>query len=206
MKPLARADLDRFLRALAGRLPCPVRLVLTGGGEALLLGGVRPTGDLDFQLVVGAHRAASLPEIEAAIGAAAAEAGIVVQYGADIDRWSPVSIPSSRRRSRPFRRVGRLSVHLLDPCCWAVYKLSRYLESDLEDLRVVLRRTGVSWPRLASLCGESLRTSPRSTQLLLFRRQVEHFLRTEGRGIWGARFAPDRAIARFRTAARLPPP
>jgi hypothetical protein len=35
MKPLTRADLDRFFRALADRLPCPVRIVLTGGGEAL---------------------------------------------------------------------------------------------------------------------------------------------------------------------------
>ena len=206
MKSVAPADLDRFFRALAERLPCPVRIVLTGGGEALVLGGVRPTADLDLQLVVDDRRTVHLPAIEAAIAAAGHQSGVVVQYATDIDRWSSVSIPPSRRRTRPFRRVGRLSIHLLDPLCWAIYKLSRYLESDVTDLRAVLRRQRVSWRRLAVLCGESLRASPRSTQLVLFRRQVEHFFRTEGPAIWGARFDPTRSIDAFRAAARIPSP
>lgn len=205
MGPLAPADLDRFLRAFASRLPCPVRLVLTGGAEAMLLGGVRPTGDLDFALVVAARLDAHWPAVEAAVALARDEAGVAVQYATDIDRWSSVSIPAVRRRTRPFRRIGRLSVHLLDPTCWAVYKLTRYLDSDVEDLRAVLRRQRASWRGLARLCGESLRTSPRSTQLRLFRQQVEHFFRSYGRGVWGATFEPDRAIGTFHRAARIPP-
>ncbi|MGH7894580.1 MAG: hypothetical protein ACREQL_07920 [Candidatus Binatia bacterium] len=203
MDPLARADLDRFLRTLARRLPCPVRLVLTGGAEAMLLGGIRPTGDLDFALVVAEQFEAHWPAVEAAVAAARDEAGIAVQFATDIDRWSSVSIPAARRRTRAFRRIGRLSVHLVEPTCWAVYKLTRYLDSDVEDLRAVLRRQRVSWRPLARLCGESLRTSPRSTQLRLFRQQVEHFLRTYGSGVWGATFDPERAISVFRRAASI---
>src|SRR5205085_12371713 len=106
----------------------------------------------------------------------------------DIDRWSSISVPARRRRSRRLRTIGRLSVRLLDPGCWAVYKLARYLDSDVEDLVAVLRRVGVSAARLAGLCGVALRSSPRSTQLALFRRHVEHFFRTHGSVVWGDGF------------------
>ena len=63
MAALTRADLSRFLVALARRLPCPVRLVLTGGGEAMLLGSSRATGDLDFGLVTTPARTRFWPGI-----------------------------------------------------------------------------------------------------------------------------------------------
>jgi hypothetical protein len=178
-----------------------VRLILTGGGEALVLGGSRPTRDLDFGAVV--EESSRWPEVEQAIAAAAAEAGFPVQYSEDIDRWSAIAIPRKRFRSRPFRRVGRLSVHLLDPRCWAVYKLARYLDSDAEDLIAVLRTCRVSAMALARLCGESLRTSPRSPALFSFRAQVEHFFRDHGRNVWGKRFDPERAVIVFHQTAAI---
>lgn len=65
MVVLTRADLSKFLHALARRLPCPVKLIVTGGAEALLLGGRRPTGDIDFGLIVPARQSRLIPEIEA---------------------------------------------------------------------------------------------------------------------------------------------
>jgi hypothetical protein len=76
MDRLAPADLDRFLRLFARRLPCPVRLVLTGGGQAMVLGGTRPTGDLDFALVVGPRFERHWPAVEAAVAATRDETGI----------------------------------------------------------------------------------------------------------------------------------
>ncbi|TMB00216.1 MAG: hypothetical protein E6J70_11000 [Deltaproteobacteria bacterium] len=201
MRALTRRDLSRFLRTFARQLPCPTTLILTGGSEALVLGGTRPTGDVDFGLVVRSQR--RWPEVEAAVAAAAREARVVVQYSSDLDRWSSVTIPPRRRRTRPYRRVGRLSVRLLEPACWAVYKLARYLDADVEDLRTVLRRERVPSLALARLCGESLRASPRSTQLFLFRRQVEHFLAQHGRAIWGRRFDVSRTVAAFHRAAGI---
>src|SRR5207302_1052684 len=185
---LGRRDLARFFEAFARPLPCRARLILTGGTEALLLGGRRPTGDVDFGLVLSGKDVQWWPEVESAVAAAAREAGVAVQYSTDIDRWSSVAIPPRRRKTRSYRRIGRLSVHLLDPACWAVYKLARYLDADVEDLRYVLRRAHVPSGALARLCGTSLRARPRSTQLFLFRRQVEHFFRTHGRAGWGPGF------------------
>lgn len=198
MAELTRADLRRFFEALATRLPCRVRLILTGGGAALVLGGTRPTGDIDFGIVT----MGPLDEVERAIDAAVSETGAVVQYSTDIDRWSSVAIPPARFRTRPYRRIGRLSVHLLEPTCWAVYKLTRYLDSDVDDLVAVLHRERPSPLALARLCGESLRASPRSPQLFNFRRQVEHFFRAHGTAVWGSRFEAERAIAAFQRASQ----
>lgn len=200
---LTKATLGGFQRALARRLPCPVRIVLTGGSEALLLGGVRPTADVDFEVVLAPARRDRWPDIERAIGEASRETDIPVQYSSDIDRWSSVAIPPSQRRSIPHRRVGRLSIHLLEPTCWAVYKLARYLDTDVEDLRIVLRRQRVPWQRLARLTGACLRTSPRSTQLFLFRRQVEDFFRSHGPTVWGRKFDAADAIRAFHGAAGI---
>jgi hypothetical protein len=203
VRALRPADLSRFLVALAERLSFPVRIVLTGGCEAMLLGGTRPTGDVDFGVVHPGEK--RWPAVEAAILEAAGAAGVAVQYSTDIDRWSSVAIPPGRFTTTPFRRIGRLSVHLLAPRCWAVYKLARYLDTDLDDLRIVLRRAAVPPLALARLCGESLRASPRSTRLFVFRRHVEHFLTTHGPAVWGRSFDAARAIAAFHRAARIAP-
>ena len=206
MRALNRRDLTRFFAALAARVPCRVTLVLTGGGEAMLLGGRRPTGDLDFGLSVAARDRHRWPDVETAVAAATAETGVAVQFSDDIDRWSSVSVPPAIRGSRRLRTVGRLSVCLLDPACWAVYKLARYLDADVEDLVAVLRHAHVPWSRLARFCGVALRSSPRSTQLILFRRQVEHFFRLQGATVWGKRFDAERAVRAFQRAARIPVP
>lgn len=203
MTALKRADLSKFFAALARRLPSPALLILTGGSEAMLLGGRRPTGDIDFGLVVSNRHSATLSEIEAAIAAAARDTKVNVQYSTDIDRWSLVAIPKGMIKTRYHKRLGQLSIHLLDPRCWAVYKLARYLDSDIEDLLAVLKRQKVSWTGLARLCGECLRSSPRSTRLFLFRRQVEHFFREHGKKVWGRRFETRRAIAAFHRAAKI---
>ncbi len=204
MAALRRVDVERFFRSLARSVPVEVTLVLTGGSEAMLLGGRRPTADIDFG--VATRSTARWAEIEAAIADAARAARVVVQYSEDIDRWSSISIPARRRKSRLHRRLGRLTVRLLDPACWAVYKLARYLDSDVDDLIAVMRAERVSGDRLARLCGESLRASPRSPSLFAFRNQVEHFFLDHGVTVWGEGFRAERAVAAFHRAASIAPP
>ena len=189
MDHLAPADLDRFLRSLAHRVPCPVRLVLTGGGRRWSWTAFgRPATSISPWSSRNDSR-----------GTGRRSRPPSRQPGT----MRELSIPIARCRTRPHRRLGRLSVHLLEPTCWAVYKLTRYLDSDVDDLRAVLRRQHVAWRGLARLCGESLRTSPRATQLRLFRQEVEHFFRTFGGGVWGSAFDPERAVGMFRRAAGM---
>lgn len=203
MAVLTHADLGKFFTVLARRLPCPVKLIITGGIEAMLLGGTRPTGDIDFGLVVSKQQSKYMSEIEAELGAAAKQVSVAVQYSTDLDRWSPVAIPGKKFKTLPYKHLGKLTVDLLDPRCWAVYKLARYLDSDVTDLAQVLKRQKVSWLGLAQLCGECLRSSPRSPQLLLFRKQVEHFFREHGPTVWGKKFDSERAVTVFHRAAKI---
>jgi len=208
MAPLSAEVLDAFFAALAVRVPCHVKIIITGGAEALLLGSSRPTLDLDFGLSVTSGRAGIetyWAEVEAAIAAASEAAQLTVQYSADIDRWSLITMPGYVRHTRPHRRYGRVTVHLLEPAYWAVQKLTRYVDSDISDLQSVLRNQRVAPLPLARVCGRSLRASPRSTALFAFRQHVEHFFRTYGPALWGPEFDPESALGVFHRAAGIVP-
>jgi hypothetical protein len=199
--------LDPFFAALAERVPCRLKLILTGGAEALLLGSTRPTGDLDFGIVLmtpAAVHEQQWTEVEAAIAEASRVAGVTVQYSTDIDRWSAITMPGYQRHTRLYRQYGRVRVHLLEPIYWAVPKLARYLDTDSADIQAVLRAQGVKPEALARLCGRALRASPRSTAQFSFRRHVEHFLRTHGPAIWGEEFDAEAAVRVFQRAAGRP--
>lgn len=84
-----------------------------------------------------------------------------------------------------------------------MYKLARYLDSDVQDLVRVLREQRVDAAALARLFGQALRHSPRSSAQLLFRKQVEHFLRENGRAVWGGAFAADPVLSLFYRAAGI---
>jgi hypothetical protein len=181
-----------------------VKIILTGGAEALLLGSSRPTADVDFGIALTARKADEEPSwaaVETAIAGASQAAGVVIQYSTDIDRWSLVIMPNYRRHTQPYRRYGRVTVHLLEPAYWAVPKLARYLDTDRLDLQVVLRSQRVRPQHLAQVCGRALRTSPRSSALFLFRQDVEDFLRTHGAQVWGDDFDAGAAIGVFHRAA-----
>jgi len=204
MENLSPAVLDAFFGELAARVPCRVKIILTGGAEALLLGSTRPTRDLDFGIALTAipevgeqHWA----EVEAAIAEASQTTGVAAEYSGDIDRWSSIAMPDYQRHTRPYKRFGRVSVHFLEPAYWAVPKLARYLDTDTTDLEAVLRTQGVKPKHLARVCSRAFRASPRSTALFSFRQHVEHFYRTYGVGIWGGCFDAEAAIRTFRRGA-----
>jgi hypothetical protein len=203
---LSLAALETFFEELAQRVSSPVKIILTGGAEALLLGSARPTADIDFGIALMARGKAgerSWTDVEAAIAEASRAAEVVIQYSADIDRWSSIGMPNYRRHTRFYRRYGRVTVHLLEPAYWAVPKLARYLDTDRLDLQVVLHTQGVHPELLARVCGRALRASPRSTALFLFRQQVEDFLRTHGVTVWGSDFDAEAAIGLFHQAAGI---
>ncbi len=206
MPELTQETVNAYFVALARRTPCRLKVILTGGAQAMLLGGVRPTLDIYFGLllrVAPEEKETLWEQVETVVAEAARESGVIVQYAEDIDRWSSVVLLNYQKHTRLYRRFGKVSVHLLDPADWAVPKLARYVESDIEDLIAVLRQQKVKPEKLARVCGKSLRASPRSTALTLFRRQVEHFFRKYGKAVWGEKFDADKAIAQFHRAARI---
>jgi hypothetical protein len=191
-------QIERFFRILSQEAPFPATAILTGAAAAALWGHVRPSLDIDFAVQLRRPSAERWRILEEAIEQAVRRAGISVNYAEDIDRWSAVSLLDYRRHTRRYRRFGQLEVRLLDPAYWSIGKIGRYLEPDIQDLVAVFTRRRVAPERVLSVWSRALRESPRSLAVTQFARQAEHFLRSYGARIWGARFDAERAVTRLR--------
>ena len=200
--------IDRFFRILAKEFDQPATVILTGAAAGSLLGHIRTSRDIDFAVRVARPGEDTWERLASAIDRARQRVGIEVNYAEDIDRWSSVTLLDYRRHTTAYRRFGALQVQVLDPIYWAIGKLGRYLEIDVNDLVAVLRHHRVPAHRVPAhraveVWGSALRSSPKSAALFQFRRQVEHFLRTYGKTVWGRAFDPEAAVRRFHRAAGI---
>lgn len=176
---MTRKDIDRFFEELARHHKHPLAIYLTGGIASWFLGGNRPTQDIDFAVDDGSQ------EVGKALEEVSAKLGIPIQYSDDIQRWGMINIPEIYSGSLPYKIFGSITVFILAPEKWAIGKLNRYLESDLEDLVTVFRKNKPDLHHVLAYWKRALRESPASTQQTLFKKQVSHFLKHYGKSIWG---------------------
>jgi hypothetical protein len=202
-----RRQIDGFFATLGTALGVPARAYLTGAAAAALWGRVRPSIDVDFGLERRGrgHTASSWEAFAVAVERTSRLTGIPASVAEDIDRWGMITLLSYRRSSRLYRRFGLLEVRLLHPVNWSIGKLTRYLDPDVRDVTEVFRRQAIGVDRAVDTWGRALRASPASTVQSQFRRNVEHFIATQGRRIWGTAFDRDAALGRFHRAARISP-
>lgn len=198
-----RAQIDRFFWVLARELPRSARIILTGAAAGSLWGSLRPSLDIDFGITLATGGRDRWEAVDAAIQRTVARTGIPANYTEDLDRWGQITLLDYRRHTQPYKRFGRLEVRLLDPAYWSIGKISRYLDPDVQDLVTILKRKHTPTLRLIQVWARALRASPRSPSVFQFRTQVEHFLRTYGRTIWGHRFEPEAAVRAFHRAAGI---
>lgn len=195
--------IERFFRILADEFGQQATILVTGAAAGSLWGHVRPSRDIDFGVQLTTPNPRKWEAFQVAVDRTVQRTGIQANYAEDIDRWSSVSLLDYRRHTVFYRRVGKLEVRVLDPVYWSIGKLGRYFDLDVHDVVAVLRRKQVPLRRLLVVLAKTLRASPRSTSVFQFRLQVEHFLRTHGRAVWGRRFDPEAAIRIFHRAAGI---
>ena len=195
-------DIDLFFTELNRRIAFRVRVLLTGGAAGVLQGIHRATHDIDFEIHLMLRRSTSdaWDSLRRAIEETGRSTGITPQYAEDIDRWSSISLPS--KKSQLYRRIGRVEIRILDPSLWAIGKLTRFLSTDISDVRTVLRAKKPSPVSTVRLWGTALGQSPLSSAHSQFRRQVELFLETHGREIWGSKTDLSRLKDAFLRAAQ----
>ena len=193
-------QIDRFFRTLADRLDEPATVILTGAAAGSLWGHVRPSLDIDFAIRPAKYSPRAWTRIEQAIAQASRLTGITANFAEDIDRWSAVTYLDYRAHTRLYRKFGRLDVRLLEPAYWSIGKITRYWESDTNDLAQVLARQRVAPTTLARLWARAIRASPRAPELTECRRHAEHFFLTFGTRIWGPSFQAERIIRQFHRA------
>ena len=201
--------IDRFFQKLSREFRVPCKVILTGAGAGIIYGRVRATLDLDFAVKIKTTSVRKKDQawqlFETCARKVSRETGIAVQYAEDIDRWSTITFMDYEKHARSYRRFGSLEIRLMHPVYWSIGKFMRYLDPDIQDLVEVLRKNRIPVRKLTQTLGKALRQSPKSTDCALFRRQVEDFLSTYGRKIWGRGFDAKAAILSFRKAARISP-
>jgi hypothetical protein len=197
-----RRQIDRFFTVLGRELTVPARVILTGAAAGALWGHVRPSLDIDFAIQPSGGDT-PWTAVEAAVERTKQLTGIAANYAVDIDRWGAISLLDYRRHTHPYKVFARVTVRLLDPAYWTIGKLTRYLVPDIDDVMAVLKRRRQAVEPLVRLWGRALRHSPRSMTCAQFRRQVEDFLKTYGREVWGNAFDSEEAIQRFHQHANI---
>ena len=126
MKP---KDIDRFFRVLSKEWPHPTRIILTGGGYALLQGGSRTTEDLDFEVTTS-----NMGGFSEAVKETAQQTHIPPQFSEDIGHWSQISHLDYKRKAVPYKEFGKIRVYLHNPIYWGIGKVARFLNQDITDL------------------------------------------------------------------------
>jgi len=200
MKP---KQIENFFRRLDEDLNASATVYLTGACAAAVWGGVRPSQDIDFGLRLNKGSGVTWEQVYASVERTTKLTGIPASVAEDIDRWGMITLLNYQKTSKSWLRLRGLDVRLLDPATWAIGKLTRFLESDILDVVAVFRRQKVDGLAAARVWGRALRASPPSTTQFQFRRQVELFLASQGKVIWGRTFDTDAAIRTFKAAAKI---
>jgi hypothetical protein len=184
MKP---ADIDRFFHELNRQITHSIQVILTGGAAAVLRGSGRATYDIDFEIHFKKPHD-NIPDnwdtLQQALAKTGHLTGITPHYDENIDRWNAIPLPT--RKNQRYAVFGRVDVLLLDVGLWSIGKLTRYVSSDISDLREILTRKKPPAKALARLWGKALGMSPSSNMQALFRLQVDAFLDAYTKDIWGS--------------------
>ena len=108
-----------------------------------------------------------------------------------------------RKTSIPYKKIGQIEIRLMAPEYWTIGKMTRFLEIDVKDIIKVVTKKRLRARGLVSLWARALRASPLSMTKGQFRRNVEKFLNSHGKKLWGTAFDKQKAINDFRRLAGL---
>ena len=192
---------DRFFVELDRELGRPAEIILTGAALGALMGNIRPSLDIDFEIKVKGSKKRNL--VHEAIRRASSKIGITVNYSEDIGHWSMISYLDYRKSAVPYQTIGRLRIKLMAPAHWTIGKMTRFLEIDIQDLLKVIKKKKLKANPLIRFWGRALRSSPLSMTSGHFRNHVVFFLRQYGKFLWGSGFDLDHSITLFKRSAGI---
>lgn len=199
-----KTQVNKFFQALNQEIEATIggkiKIILTGAIAGILMGGNRPSIDIDFAICCDRKY---FQKVEDAIKKVSRITGIAVNFSEDIDRWSQITFLDYKKHTLLYKTFGKIEVSVLSPDYWSIGKIARYLEPDIDDLVKVLKNNRPSPLRLARLWGKALRKSPRSSASFVFKRQAEHFLRTYGSYIWGKDYDQEECLAAFKKSSQI---
>jgi len=142
-RPLDEARLRDFLRQLGQQANADLRIYLTGGATAVLIGWRKSTVDVDLKMEP------ERDEVFQAIPRLKEELQVNVEL-ASPDQFIP-ELPGWKERSPFITREGHISYYHYDLYAQALAKIERGHERDLTDVTEMLNRGLIQAPELRRL-------------------------------------------------------
>src|SRR3989338_9890060 len=195
---MSQDQVDLFFREVDRHFRKPAEIILTGAMAGALMGHVRPSLDIDFEIRAEKKDDHEInAQLEQIINETAKKLNIAVNYSEDIGHWSMISFLDYREHAILYKKIGSLKVKILAPDYWTIGKMGRFLAIDIQDMIKVIKRKKIKSENLIALWAKALRSSPLSPAKGRFRDNVVFFLKEHGKVIWGKNFNPGEAIKRF---------
>lgn len=152
----------------------PIGLIVIGGVAMELYGLPRGTLDIDAEISCD-------PDFYGDLVHHLKEKGILFNIGDDIDHWGQVPLPAGYRdRAQTILSTDIATVKVLDPLDFIASKLRRGTDQDLEDALKVARHFSLSETDVERHM--TMIRFPLSEETFFFKKRLESFLETLGRG------------------------
>ena len=142
MAVISKTNIEIFLKTVGERCEPESTLFLLGGGALEMLGGMRPTVDLDY--VGDDIQPNSLQQLMAQI---ADDLHIEIE-AVPIAEFIPLPL-GAKERAILVGKFGNLTVYIFDPYTIALSKLDRGFDTDIEDICFLIHRDLVEVDQLA---------------------------------------------------------
>ena len=192
-------QIDLFFKVLDQGLDTPAEVILVGAGAASLMGHVRPSLDIDFEIRLNRTKTRAVKRrLESAVRKACEVAGVAVNYSENVGGWSRIHYLDYRKTAVPYKRIGKLKVKIIAPAYWTIGKMARFLELDIQDMIKIIRAKKLKPSGLLRLWARAIRSSDLSLELGQFRDHAVYFIGRYGKKLWGRGFNPDQTIRDFK--------
>jgi len=183
MKPL---DVDAFFSQLSQTYKSKAEIVLIGGAAAAILGGTRPTQDVDFEVKLA--KPSEWEIFQQAVIDTVKKTGIKAQFAEKVEQWSQITLLDYREQKRLYKKFNQITVWVLDPIYWSIGKIARYWDQDVQDILAVFKVAKPNAWEVAKVWKKALVKSPKSSLLFLVKNQIKHFFINHGKTVWGPNF------------------
>ena len=160
------------LDAVAGKAGVKgVRIIICGGLAVIAYGmteratlDIDAEVDCDIEVIKRLKNAVKFP----------------AELSADISRWSMIDIPEGyRERAVRYEAVKtkNIRVLILSPLDLIISKLRVFRDKDIDDAIYLAKKFGINKTDLLKAAEKAIKTSPPSTEILRFKKMVNHFIK-----------------------------
>ncbi|PIQ88925.1 MAG: hypothetical protein COV72_05775 [Candidatus Omnitrophica bacterium CG11_big_fil_rev_8_21_14_0_20_42_13] len=191
MKP---KDIDLFFNRLSENFSGNVKIIILGGAGSLLMGGKRPTLDIDFEVRFNDGENIDRVKFQEAIKKTTQTTGISAQFSEDAERWSEISLSDYSEHLKTYKAFKNIAVYFLEPEYWSIGKISRYWDQDIQDMIAVFKHENIGPINLLAVWTTAISQSPLSSQLFSAKKHIFHFFKTFGRKIWDKDYPEEKIL------------